>query len=136
MKKFIAVLAFVSLSLSSFADVNARAVRSSVEGGRYEIVQSEITRKHTFLIDKKSGWTAQLQVDSEGNKTWVGMRCLEAYDPGDSERNENHDINYQIFMSGTAAEDCFLLNIHTGKIWQLFRDPEWKDLYWAPIYKN
>ena len=45
---------------------------------------------------------------------------------------EEHNINYQIFLGGDDLNDCFLINIHTGKTWVLFPDKTnfitWKEV--------
>lgn len=45
---------------------------------------------------------------------------------------EEHNINYQIFLGGDDLNDCFLINIHTGKTWVLLPDKTnfitWKEV--------
>ena len=48
------------------------------------------------------------------------------YDP-------NNDINYQIFISGITAKDVFLINIHSGRVWTLYKESDKGYNFWAPM---
>ena len=64
----------------------------------------------------------------EENVEWQEMRRLfkDLYDP-------NNDINYQIFISGITAKDVFLINIHSGRVWTLYKESDKGYNFWAPM---
>lgn len=115
MKRFLLFYVFISLALAGYSQERKYAVKTDTEAGRWEIVQSPILRKCTIKLDKYTGKTYQLVTTSNDNVTWEEILWI-----GDaaSNRKENR-INYQIFMGGIMARDCFLINIHTGETWIL-----------------
>ena len=127
MKQFILFILLCFFSLTSSAIETHQAVKTSTEGGRYEIVQSEIARKYIFKLDKYTGDVYQLVVKSNGNMTWQKMEVLGlAFDT-----IKENTINFQIFMGGIAVSDCFMINIHTGKTYALYRDEDNDILFWS-----
>ena len=127
MKKIILLIALCFISLTSSAIEDTKAVKTSTEGGRYEIVQSEIARKYCFKLDKYTGNVYQLVLKSNGDKTWQKMEVIGlAFDT-----IKKDTINFQIFMGGMAVSDCFLINIHTGMTYQLYSDTDTEVLFWS-----
>jgi len=75
-------------------------------------VQSEVAARWTFLLDKYAGIVYQLVKDSSDDESWQKMLVAEPGQPADH-------VRYQIFSSGLAARHTFLLNVDSGKIWQI-----------------
>ena len=94
-------------------------VHSSVESSlpptaRYEIVQSSISVKWTFLLDKKLGKIWQWVLASDGSTEWQEMTVE------DSQNDINDDsLRYQISLSGIAAKGTFFIDSKSGRCWQL-----------------
>lgn len=123
---------FCVLSSVVYGQESNHAVKSSTDGGRYEIVQSEIARRQTFKIDKYNG-KVYLYVKSSSSDNylwekiyWVGEKYEKPEKP--------NQINYQLFLGGIAISDCFLINIHTGKSWSLYKDTDSGSYFFSPIY--
>jgi len=97
---------------------NYQATTTSQVGGRYEIIQSQIKRSNTFKLDKFTGKVYMFVSTKDDWYTWQ-----EVY-KGNVELDKviPEKINYQIFMGGIAAKDCFLININTGVTWMLTED--------------
>ena len=133
MKKIILSLFMGLMNLSSYAYDTNSAVKSSVENGRYEIVQSEIARKLTFKLDKYTGKVYQyVKTSSDSNPySWQPVYWIGCSD----EKEIPTKINYQLFLGGTAVSDCFLLNINTGKTWLLYEDSDGNGNFFSPIYE-
>lgn len=131
MKKLVLCLFFSLMGFFAFAEEGGKSVKTSTENGRYEIIQSELARRQTFRLDKKTGSVFLLVTTKSGKDAWEEMEVIGKYVDDTSA-----EINYQIFIGGTAASDCFLINIYSGKTWQLFRDTDTKTLFWAPMSVN
>lgn len=81
---------------------------------RYEIVQSSLSIKWTFLLDKKLGKIWQWVQAPDGGTVWQAMTIE------DSRNDVNDDsLRYQISFSGIAAKATFLLDSKSGRCWQL-----------------
>lgn len=85
-------------------------------GGRYEILQSQLSSIYTFKLDKHAGKVfIFVKVPKEPKPNWLELpRSFTAMDtvvPG--------KINYQLFLGGINSDDCYLLNINTGTTWIL-----------------
>ena len=129
MKQILLLIAICFISLTSSAIETHHAVKTSTEGGRYEIVQSEIARKYTFRLDKYTGDIYQLVLKINGKTTWEKMEVIGL----GFDTIKNGIINFQIFMGGIAVSDCFMINIHTGKTYQLYQDSDTNNLFWSYI---
>ena len=132
MKKILLLMALCFISITSSAIENQKAVKTSTEGGRYEIVQSEIVRKYFFKLDKYTGDVYQLVLKSNGDITWqkmdvIGLRF---------DTIKEDTINFQIFMGGMAVSDCFMINIHTGWTYKLYQDKDTGNLFWGHIIED
>lgn len=97
---------------------NYQATTTSQVGGRYEIIQSQIKRSNTFKLDKFTGKVYMFVSTKNDWYTW--QEVYKGYVELDKVIPEK--INYQIFMGGIAAKDCFLININTGVTWMLTED--------------
>ena len=129
MKRTFLLFVACIIAITSLAD-DKRAVKTSTEGGRYEIVQSEIVRRLTFKLDKFTGRTYQMVKTSYDDMTWEEVRWRGQ--PEDTDKEEQ--ISFQLFLGGIMARDCILINIHTGETWMLYQESEAETLYWAPMY--
>ncbi len=116
-KMLLLLLLFSCLNIHSQAQKYQAATTSQV-GGRYEIIQSEIKRSNTFKLDKFTGKVYQFVSTKDDWFAW--QQVYKSYVELDTTIPET--INYQIFMGGIAAKDCFLLNINTGVTWILVED--------------
>lgn len=132
MKKKILLMALCFISLTNRAIENTKAVKTSTEGGRYELVQSEIMRKCFFKLDKYTGEVYQLVLTSDGSKTWQKMYVIGL----SHDTIKDNTINFQIFIGGISASDCFMINIHTGTTYMLFEDTDSNSLYWSRIIQE
>lgn len=131
MKRILISLTFLFVALTGFSIDTYPSVQTSTEGGRYEIIQSPISRRLTFKLDKYTGKTYQLVLQSNSEDvTWQEVLWLNVFANRGIKENQ---INFQIFMSGIAARDCFLMNIHTGQTWLLYYDDKEQTNYWGVV---
>ena len=81
-------------------------ISTNINDGRFEFVSSTKFSEQAFLLDKYSGkvW----RITFRGTLQQVSVEGLVAM--------EADKINFQLYMDNT--NDCFLLNIHTGELWQ------------------
>lgn len=111
------------LFLSFFCSVKAMsqdggkaAMMTTQNGGRYEILQSQISSIYTFKLDKHEGKVfIFVKIPGEPRPNWLqlpkGVTPSDTVVPG--------QINYQLFSGGDDSPDCLLLNIHSGATWIL-----------------
>jgi hypothetical protein len=130
MKKSLLLLMFSMMALMLNAQRSSSAVKTSVEGGRWEIVQSEITRRDTYKLDKYKGDVYQLVKKSDGKDTWQKLIRI----GGSYDKIEENKINFQIFLGGIAAKDQYLINIHTGETWCFYEDSDTGDVFLGYVF--
>lgn len=123
---------FLSLcALSASAQESHNSAQTSVPAdSRFEIIQSDITAKATFRLDKFTGQIHQMVMNAKGDTLWQLM--TKVANPEDTIRL-NGKVNYQLFTSGIVVRDTFLININTGATWKLFADSDDNEMYWAPM---
>jgi hypothetical protein len=120
MKKLLVCFLMLFCIVPSFADDVQIPVSTSTESGRFEFIQSTIARRISFMLDKYTGRVWQMvQISKQGE---IGFAPIPKDIPSTDAKSEK--INYQLYMSGTALKDCFLLNINTGEVWQLVEDKD------------
>ena len=103
------------------------------DSSSFEIVQSELAAKYTFKIDKYNGTVYQL-VKTKGNGlAWEIITNPEKEDYWELPEEERLKANYQLMLSGIEAKYTFLLNVNTGRGWQLTEDKKSGALFWSPI---
>lgn len=129
MRKLLILIVFVGIALPSFAQQTYSAVKTSTEGGRWEIIQSPIVRRITIKLDKFTGKTYQLVETSTKSYSWqeilwIGEMLEEKY---------KNKINYQLFTGGLTVKDTYLINIHTGQTWMLYGDTSDNSIFWATM---
>ena len=81
--------------------------------GRFELVQSTITRDQTFLVDKYAGKVWRWVNKSGGHFEPVTIKDMPEVDES--------KVNFQLYIGSEGSEFCFLLNIHTGEAWKYGR---------------
>ena len=83
-------------------------VSTNVNDGRFEFIRSTEFLEKTFLLDKYTG------------KVWrrTGRGTLEQLPVEELAHVEAERICFQLYMDNSVANDCFLLNIHTGELWE------------------
>jgi len=81
---------------------------------RFEIVQSELTVRWTFLLDRFSGVVSQLMFFGDDSIFWGFLEVTPL--PTSSKHPHPH---FQIFTSGIAAKNTFLIDTDTGFTWAL-----------------
>ena len=132
MKKFILITLCVMSLLNVYADDNYSAVRTSVDNGRYEIVQSEIMRRLIFLLDKYTGDVYQNLLSTKDERVWRKLKKVGST----NDVTPQTQINYQLFVGGFSINDIFLPNINTGETWYIFQDTETEMLFFSKSYAN
>ena len=131
MKKILSIYCMLLLCVSMQAGDGGGMVSTSQTGGRYEIIQSNVLRELLFKLDKYTGEVYQYVKYDTGiigngwEKVAVLMKMDEIKDPT--------KINYQLFMSGLSAGDCFLLNINNGNTYRLFKDKKDNKIYFSKV---
>ena len=95
---------------------------------RYEFVQSQISVRGTYKLDKYSGAVYQIVTTKDGDIGW--QEIYKKNHPLD--KRTDGMVNYQIFTSGISFRFTFLINVNTGATWQLLETSQ-KELVWLPI---
>jgi hypothetical protein len=95
---------------------------------RYEIVQSERGARYTFKIDKYTGQVFQIAEKNNHDLTWEPIIFK---DPRTQDETTPDKVNFQILISGLGARYIFLLQVNTGKTWQLAEDTKSGILFWV-----
>ena len=97
---------------------------------RFQIVQSEMTAKGTFKLDRFTGRVWQLLGTPEGN-IWsamvvqgIGVKGVESTAP-----------RYQLFTSGLAYKFTYLLDTLNGTYWELVGSESSNDS-WQLVLNN
>ncbi len=128
MKKLFIFFVCAFFSINLFAVETEGYVITSQTGGRYEIIQSNIKRSLLFRLDKYTGDVFQfVKTESEAFPyLWQKIEII-----GNREGDAPNTINYQLFLGGISAADCFLLNINTGRTFKLYEDKDTKELFFS-----
>ena len=120
MKKLLLSIFILFFTTPIFSQEVNIPLKTSTESGRFEFIQSTISRKISLMLDKYTGKVWQMVRDSEYD-------CLTfEYIPKTTQSTDvkSAKINYQLFLGGMMLSDCFLLNINTGEVWQLVKDKD------------
>lgn len=101
---------------------------SPASSSRYEIVQSQLTARDTFRLDKVCGLVWQMVTDTAGELHWQEIPFFDTKLVCASDGR----VRYQLFISAIAARYTFLINTDSGKTWHLVVDSQknsgWQDL--------
>ncbi len=86
---------------------------------RFEIVQSTLAAKWTFKLDKMTGVVSQLVKTKDDDPAWEVVPVVQL-----PQAPNTGVVRYQLFISGLASKFIFLINVDSGKTWQLqsFKD--------------
>jgi hypothetical protein len=82
-------------------------------GPRFEIIQSSIAARYTFKLDRVTGRIRQLVRNTDGDLSWEPMTV------SNPPKGPNAAPHFQIFLSGIAARNSFLLDSVSGQVWVL-----------------
>jgi len=118
MKRLLIVLLLASPVLAQDGLVEQHE-RTSVFGGRWELLQSTLVARITMKVDKFTGKVWQIVRNTDDNLVWQ-LIPFDHFRPA----KPTNKISFQLFTSGTAARHTYLLQIHTGISWQLVKDKE------------
>ena len=88
---------------------------SPVAGARYEIVQSELAVKATFRLDRFTGRIWELVKTADSDNAWQETE-VHAHPLADKGSSRPH---FQIFTSGIALRNTFLIDTDSGQTWTL-----------------
>lgn len=101
---------------------------------RFEVIQSPLAARWTFRLDRYAGHVWQLVKTKEDEMTWEETPVL-----GIS-RTAASRPHFQIFTSGLAARQTFLVDADTGNTWQLVSEKrrskdgaEYDNIVWQPF---
>jgi len=140
MNKFLVglcVLVALASGLTFAEDSNTTAHQATTlpNGARYEIVQSTLTARVTFRLDRYTGRVWQLVKTSDDENAWEEMEISKLIQVKASSRPR-----FQIFTSGMAARYTFLLDTDSGRTWVVttgsYKDSEDKEVNynsWQPF---
>jgi hypothetical protein len=115
--------AMLMLSVAQELPNNVHARTTAAADARFQVVQSQIAVRWTFLVDTWDGTVWQLASEEEkiaDGKTNQNAIWQRVGAPSDANRKAG-TLNYQFFLSGVAARWMLLTNVHTGDTWQLVR---------------
>ncbi len=101
---------------------------------RYQIVQSPLTLRDTFRLDRVTGRVHRMVEREDSGLAWVEMVVLE---------RPNHSASgpprFTLFLSGISGRSSYLLDTTTGRTWgpamlkPKGRPTDESELAWAPI---
>lgn len=131
MKKIIvSILISIFFNLSVFAQMETHNQTSTTPpiDGKFEIITSPLTMKSTFLLNKYTGETWELQSSDDGSYVWT--KIYKYNNEGDEIPENYKGAVYQIMLSGIAARGTYLINTLTGATWVLYRDSETNVRFW------
>lgn len=101
-------------ALASAQDSNPASQQTTAPpSARFEIVQSPLSARWTFRLDRYSGEVSMI-VSVDDNVGWEKMMVL-----GLPSIQSPSKPRFQIFTSGIAARHTFLLDTETGKSWMV-----------------
>ncbi len=128
MKKAVLILLCI-VHCALFFDVAAQkhnAVTTNTTSGRFEIVQSKLLRSLTFKLDKYTGNIFMYDETISDSTVWfqIPREIIET----DTVPCENQ-INYQLYLGGYIARDCFLINLNNGLTWTFVLNEEHKYVF-------
>ena len=131
MNRFLVIISFIFISLGAMAQIEKHPyVSTSQTGGRFEIIQSPIARRLTFRLDKYTGEVFQYVLGKDDKPLWEKISNVWLSLILDKDKKQDY-IKFQLFMGGIAVADCFLLDIETGITFNLYEDPNTRELFFG-----
>ena len=121
------ILFFLSVQIAHAQKTNRNQISSAPATTQFEIIQSELTAKGTYMIDKYTGSVYQMV---QGDKGLFWQKIFAELHSNDK-INEGK-VNYQLFTSGLAIRMTYLINVNTGATWELAEDEE-IGLFWGAL---
>lgn len=136
MNRFLVIISFIFISLGAMAQIEKHpSVSTSQTGGRFEIIQSPIARRLTFRLDKYTGEVFQYVLGKDDKPLWEKVSNPWLSLILDKDKKQDY-IKFQLFMGGIAVADCFLLDIETGITFNLYEDPNTRELFFGYISES
>lgn len=119
MIRIILFIVIVSCNSIFAQDGNYQSVQTAQTGGRFEIIQSNISEVYTFKLDKYSGAVyVYVKLPELEQPSWLKIeKTIEVNDT-----ISQNKINYQLFLGGKSLTDCYLININSGTTWSLIKE--------------
>jgi hypothetical protein len=113
---FFAMVGVLSNHLALAQDMPTSPHSSSTisDGQRFEIVQSHLTAKWSFRLDRLCGIVSQLVKTIDDGAAWETM-----FIEGLPICRDDGKAHYQLFLSSLAARHTFLMNTDTCTSWVL-----------------
>jgi hypothetical protein len=105
------------MSFPAHSEYATKPIHSSTSvslQNRFEVVQSTLAAKWTFRVDRVCGQVSQLVSDENEELNWQPMlirslpKCV-----------SDGKSRYQLFTSGLAARQTFLINTDSGDTWKI-----------------
>lgn len=97
--------------------LEAHYATSPSPSARYEILQSSITMRDTYRLDRFTGRVDRLISTGDGPK-WKMLPVR-----GGLPSTQSTEPRFQLFLSGTATKGTYLIDTLTGKTWRLVEVP-------------
>ena len=113
-RHLLSLVLFTSILQAQDIPNNVHQWSTPPPNARFEIVQSELAARWTFRIDRFTGAVFQLVVASNRSYTWEPMEV----DPTPIISKPMHP-HFQIFTSGIASKNTFLIDTDSGFTWAL-----------------
>jgi hypothetical protein len=107
--------ACIAFSGSAFAQEPAKPAHQQTSpppNSRFEIMQSPLTTKWTFRLDRYAGRVWQLAKTKDGGNTWEEMTVVDR-----TRLPTARKPRFRLFTSGLGARHTFLIDADTGKTW-------------------
>jgi hypothetical protein len=131
----IALFAFCCMPLYSQEDskdpIPIHSSTTEPSSARYEIVQSTQAARWTFKLDRQTGMVYQIVKGANDENTWEKMPVEHL------PLAATIGVHYELFLSSNLARLMLLMNLDTGRTWQLQRstDATTKEttFSWVPI---
>lgn len=134
--RYLSVCMLLLCQTATCDDFSVSSQTTSAMNARFEIVQFNKAAKFTFRLDRYTGRVWQMVVDENDNVLWQEMEVI---DPPRNPKGNGH-ARFQIFISGIAARDTFLIDQETGNSWQIakgtYKDDQGNDKdysLWQPM---
>ena len=134
-REIITILLAFTISSAAYAQsgiAQAHQKTAVSYDARYDFVQSTISAKWTFRLDRYTGSVSQLVATSSGRYAWDAMFVKNI--PKVSNPVKPRFI---LFMSGIASRHTYLLDSFTGKSWALTTTTDGKTKkttnFWNPF---
>jgi hypothetical protein len=110
-----AVVAALSARPTAQQPSDTHQFTTAPPSARFEIVQSQLSARWTFRLDRHTGRVAQLVRTQDDDSAWEEMEVIGGLPPVTTSGRPR----FQIFTSGLAAKHTFLIDTDTGRTWMV-----------------